>query len=121
MARERILVVDDEIETREVCQRLFKKKGYWVEFAEDGQRALEMMRDKHFEAVLADLRMPGMDGLTLLKRIKEKYPKTEVIIVTGYAATNTEVKAMRIGAYDYIGKPFDINDLTLAVKRCLKK
>jgi two-component system phosphate regulon sensor histidine kinase PhoR len=121
MPRERILVVDDEIETRDVCRRLFSKKGYAVKFAEDGQRALEMVRDNRFQVVLADLKMPGMDGLTLLKWIKEEYPKTEVIIITGYASINTAVNAMRIGAYDYIVKPFDINELNLVVGRCLQK
>jgi len=121
MAGERILVVDDEIETREVCGRLFSKKGYAVEFAEDGQRALEMVRDNRFQVVLADLKMPGMDGLTLLKWIKEEYPKTEVIMVTGYASINTAVNAMRIGAYDYIVKPFDIDELNLVIERCLQK
>jgi len=121
MAGERILVVDDEIETREVCKRVFSKKGYVVEFAEDGQRALEMVRDNRFQVVLADLKMPGMDGLTLLKWIKEEYSKTEVIMITGYASINTAVNAMRIGAYDYIVKPFDINELNLVVWRCLEK
>ena len=121
MAGERMLVVDDEIETREVCKRVFSKKGYVVEFAEDGQRALEMVRDNRFQVVLADLKMPGMDGLTLLKWIKEEYSKTEVIMITGYASINTAVNAMRIGAYDYIVKPFDINELNLVVWRCLEK
>jgi CheY-like chemotaxis protein len=119
--RERILVVDDEIETRDVCRRLFSKKGYAVKFPEDGKRALEMVRDNRFQVVLADLKMPGMDGPTLLKWIKEKYPKTEVIIITGYGSINTAVNAMRIGAYDYIVNPFDINELNLVVGRCLQK
>lgn len=121
MARERILIVDDEVETREVCKRVFSKKSYAVEFTEDGEKALEMMRKNHFEVVLADLVMPGMDGLTLLKWLKEEYPRTEVIIITGCATISTAVKAMRIGAYDYIAKPFDINELNLVVSRCLEK
>ncbi len=121
MARERILIVDDEIETRDVCKRLLSKKGYLVKFAEDGPTALKVIRDSYFQVVLADLKMPGIDGLTLLKRIKEERPRTEVIIITGYASINTAVKAMRIGAYDYIVKPFDINELALVVGRCLEK
>jgi signal transduction histidine kinase/FixJ family two-component response regulator len=121
MARERILIVDDEIETRDVCKRLLSKKGYSVKFAEDGRTALKVIRDNYFQVVLADLKMPGIDGLTLLKRIKEERPRTEVIIITGYASINTAVKAMRIGAYDYIVKPFDINELALVVGRCLEK
>lgn len=121
MARERILIVDDEIETRDVCKRLLSKKGYLVKFAEDGRTALKVIRDNYFQVVLADLKMPGIDGLTLLKRIKEERPRTEVIIITGYASINTAVKAMRIGAYDYIVKPFDINELALVVGRCLEK
>jgi len=121
MARERILIVDDEIETRDVCKRFLSKKGYSVKFAEDGRVALEMVRDNYFQVVLADLKMPGIDGLTLLKQIKEERPRTEVIIITGYASINTAVKAMRIGAYDYIVKPFDINELTLVISRCLEK
>jgi K+-sensing histidine kinase KdpD len=121
MAREKILIVDDEIETRQVCKRVFSKKNYSLEFAEDGRRALEMMEDNHFGVVLADLIMPGMGGLTVLERIKEEHPRTEVIIITGYANINTAVNAMRMGAYDYIAKPFDINQLVSVVGRCLEK
>jgi len=121
VARRKILVVDDEAETREVCRRVFNKKRYRVQFATDGQKALEIVRHDYFPVVLADLKMPGIDGLTLLKRIKEERPQTEVIIITGYGCINTVVEAMRIGAYDYIIKPFDIDELISVVDKCLEK
>jgi signal transduction histidine kinase len=121
MAAPRILVVDDEDAFRDMCVELFRDKGYDVSTATAGGEALEMIGDGNFQLVLSDLNLPGVDGITLLKEAKSKRPELEVILMTAYGGLESALEALRLGAYDYITKPFTNEVLTAIVGRCLEK
>lgn len=121
MVRERILVVDDEEETRSVCKRVLSKEAYLVEVAENGEKGLDTIQKGNFHLALIDLKMPGMDGIELLRQIRTNYKDVEVIIVTGHGSTESAIQAIRFGAYDYVTKPFDVSELSWTVKSCLEK
>ncbi len=110
----KVLVVDDEEIVRLSHMRTLAGQSCSVEAARGGEEALEKMRNDPADVVLMDLRMPGMDGLAALKTIKEKWPATEVVIITGYPSVVTAREAVRLGAFDYLAKPVD-PDKVLAV------
>jgi two-component system response regulator HydG len=116
-----ILVVDDEPSMRTTLSILLKRKGYQVSLAESGAEALQMLARGGYDMVLTDLMMEGIDGIELLRRIKEADPHAEVLIFTAYGTIASAVEAMRLGAYDYIGKPFDEEELLLKVARALER
>ncbi|MFP4055823.1 MAG: HD domain-containing phosphohydrolase [Candidatus Brocadiia bacterium] len=117
----RVLVVDDEEGVREVLARGLVARGLTCHTAADGHRAMAILGQQDHGVVLADIRMPGLDGLQLLERIKRQWPLTEVIIITGVFELESAVEAMRRGAYDYVTKPFDVNEVVFAVERALHK
>jgi len=101
----RVLVVDDEEVVRLGYRRVLSADGFRVMAAGDGREALDLMAGDRFDVVLLDLRMPGMDGLDVLQAIKERWPESEVVVVTGYPSIDTAKKAVKLGAYDYLAKP----------------
>ena len=101
----RVLVVDDEEVVRLGYRRVLSADGFRVMAAGDGHEALDLMAGDRFDVVLLDLRMPGMDGLDVLQAIKERWPESEVVVVTGYPSIDTAKKAVKLGAYDYLAKP----------------
>jgi len=103
--RIRVLVVDDEEVVRLGYRRVLSTDGFRVMAAGDGAEALDLMAGDRFDVVLLDLRMPGMDGLDVLRAIKERWPESEVVVVTGYPSIETAKEAVKLGAYDYIAKP----------------
>jgi DNA-binding NtrC family response regulator len=115
--RTRILVVDDEEIVRESLSAWLRKDGYGVEVADTGERALERAAAEPFHVLLADLKMPGMDGLQLLAEEKRHRPETVVVIMTAYATVDTAVGAMKDGAYDYLVKPFDPEELSQLLRK----
>jgi two-component system response regulator AtoC len=115
-----ILVVDDEEIVRGSLLDWLKEDGYQVEAVEDGFKALEKFRDRSWDIALIDLKMPKMDGLELLGKIKEMRPQTQVVIITAFATVNTAVQAIKIGAYDYLVKPFNPEELSLLIKRLVE-
>ncbi|HLD36356.1 MAG TPA: sigma-54 dependent transcriptional regulator [Planctomycetota bacterium] len=116
-----ILVVDDEESIRSACQQILSAAGYNVTVAENGLIGLAAAQKEAFDIAILDLNMPGMNGMDLLKKIKEDNPLTIVIIITGYATIESSVEAMRAGAYDFIPKPFTPIELKLMVERSLEK
>ena len=119
MSTGKILVVDDEDIVRTSCSRTLSPEGYDVRLAKNGAEGLKMASEERFDLVLTDLKMPDMDGIEVLRIIKEQWPETAVIIVTGYQTVDTAVKAIKLGAYDYIEKPFTPDALITAVKEAL--
>ncbi|MGB9858341.1 MAG: sigma-54-dependent transcriptional regulator [Moorellaceae bacterium] len=116
----RILVVDDEREVGVFFKRLFERKGYKVALALNGRQATAALRSFPFHVALVDLKLPDTDGLSLLQEIKSCQPGCEAIIMTGYSTTRTAVKAMQLGAYDYIEKPFeDISEIEVLIEKAL--
>ena len=101
----KILIVDDESVVRQAFVRILSSDRCIVEAVDNGAEALRKMRERPFDVVLLDLKMPGMDGMTVLRTIKENWPESEVIIVTGYAALQTAKESVALGAFDYMAKP----------------
>ena len=120
MAGERILVVDDEEINREFLQEALAHEGYEVEAVADGFTALERLKQQFFHVILSDLKMPQMSGVELLHQLKEITPATVGIIFTGYATIETAVQAVKAGAYDYVTKPFRIEEVLLLLQRALE-
>ena len=120
MSERSILIVDDELSVRSSLEEWFKEDGFRVEAAADGAAGLRAMERGPFDIVLLDLKMPGMDGITLQKRIREIDPQATIIILTAYASVETAVQALKLGAYDYVTKPVDPDDLANLVRNALK-
>jgi len=118
-AKANILIVDDELIVRDSLGKWFQEEGYDVKTAESAREALTEMSDRKFDLALLDIKMPGMDGVELQRRIKEVSPDTIVIIMTGYASVETAVAALKNGAYDYVAKPFDPDDIAHTVRNAL--
>ena len=116
-----ILIVDDEESVRDSLYNWFVEDGFRVECAENAKKALTMLESDQFDIVLADIKMPGMDGLEMLKRIKALKPDSVVIVMTAFATVDTAVKALKDGAYDYVTKPFDPDDLTHLIRNATKQ
>ncbi|MBI4395826.1 MAG: response regulator [Elusimicrobia bacterium] len=117
----RVLVVDDEIGFRELCADLLGEVGCMADSASNGQDALLMLEKEHYQAVLSDINMPIMDGISLLRLAKAKHPHMEIILMTAYGGLQTALDALRLGAYDYITKPFTRDVLLATMRRCLEK
>jgi DNA-binding NtrC family response regulator len=115
MAGEKILVVDDEEGMREFLTYMLEGESYEVSTATSGLEALEKVRHQEFALVLADIKMPGIDGLELLRRIKEIDEQAVVIVMTAYASLDTAIKAIKFDAYDYLVKPFADTDKVLSI------
>jgi signal transduction histidine kinase len=117
-----VLIVDDEKVVRHVCQLGLEKVGYAVELAENGLQAIEALhRRKDFDIILSDLKMPGLDGMSLLKTVKRDYPHIEVIIMTGFATIEGAIEAMKLGAYDFILKPLKTDQVRMVINKCAEK
>jgi DNA-binding NtrC family response regulator len=117
----KILIAEDEEITLKHLLSILQKEGYEVKGVGDGLNAMEKVEKEHFDALIADIKMPGLTGIELLEKIKEKHLETEVIIITGYGSISSAVEAMRKGARDYITKPFDLDELLLKVKQIYDK
>lgn len=112
----RILIAEDEDITRKHLLYALKKEGYEVVGARNGREALEYMEREHFDALITDVKMPEMSGIELLENVKENYAGVEVMIITGFGSIDSAVEAMKKGAYEYITKPFNLDELLLKVK-----
>ena len=117
----RILVVDDELSMREFLGILLEGEGYRVALAESAEEALRLMDGERFELVISDVSMPGLGGIELLARIKTQAPETAVLMITAFTTAEQAVEAMKLGAYDYIAKPFKVEEVKVLVRKALEK
>ena len=121
MPKEKILIVDDEKSIRDFLEIMLKKEGYKVASASSGEEALKLVNQINYDLVISDIRMKGMSGVELLKSIKEINPETVVLMVTAYASVDTAIDAMKAGAYDYIAKPFKIEEVKHIIRNALDR
>ena len=121
MTKDKILVADDEQSMREFLDIMLRKEGYKVSLASNGEEVSKLVDNDLFDLVLLDIRMPKLDGISALKKIKSNAPETVVIMITAYASADTAIKAMKEGAYDYITKPFKVEEIKLIIKNALEK
>jgi two-component system response regulator PilR (NtrC family) len=118
---EKILVVDDEQSLREVLSIMLKRAGYAVTSVSDGEEAIEQVQKEIFDLVITDLRMPKVDGMEVLRAVKSASPETVVLIITAFATADSAVEAMKQGAYDYLTKPFQVDEVQLIIRNALEK
>ena len=121
MADARVLVVDDEKSMRDLLAITLEKQHFEVTVADGGQAAIATLRREPFDVVITDLRMPTADGLQVLRAAKETSPESVVIVITAVGSTETAVEAMKLGAYDYITKPFKLDEINLIIRRALER
>jgi putative nucleotidyltransferase with HDIG domain len=117
----RIMVVDDEQVIRDVLSDFFTSENFVVESVSNGEDALKELESKHYDLVLTDMKMPGLSGIDLLRQIKERKLDTLVIIMTGFGTVDTAVEAMKMGAFDYINKPFKLDELIQVIRRAMNQ
>jgi len=117
----KVLIIDDDENIRDAVASKLESEGYSCKTAADGEAGLALARDKEYDVVITDLRMPGIDGFTLTEVVKTKYPTTGVIAVTGMADVDSAIRAMKIGADDFVTKPFNPEHLVMSVERTIEK
>lgn len=117
----RILVIDDERSIRNTLKEILEFEKYQVELAEDGFKALEMIKTTDFDVVLCDIKMPGIDGIEVLQKIEEIKPDTPVIMISGHGNIDTAVESIKKGAFDFIEKPLDLNRLLITLRNAMDK
>jgi two-component system NtrC family response regulator/two-component system response regulator HydG len=120
-ARGRVVVIDDEVNAAAALETLLREDGYEVARANEARGGLALLEQIDADVVLTDLRMPGMDGLELLQRVKDVRPQTMVVLMTAYGTVKTAVKAMKMGAEDYLGKPIDVEELEVVLQKVIEK
>ncbi|HEX6278194.1 MAG TPA: sigma-54 dependent transcriptional regulator, partial [Polyangiaceae bacterium] len=120
LEKKQILVVDDEPNLRRVLSAQLERDGYDVHTSEDGEQALALLRDHHIDLVITDLRMPRIDGMELLRRIAAFEEPAPVVMITAHGTVDTAVEALKTGAFDYITKPFDQDEVRTIVKKALR-
>jgi len=116
-----ILVMEDELSVAKGLEMVLSEEGYRVDLADTGRLAMEAFRQKRFDLLVADLRLPDIDGMEVIKQIKAEKPETEVIVITGYGTTATAVTAMKLGVHDFLPKPFTEGQIKMAIDDALKK
>ena len=121
MNKAKILVVDDEEIVLKSCRKILEKGGHQVSTAISGQQAFELLEKEPFDIVITDMKMPGIDGIEVLKRVRAKYPDIVVIMITGYSTVQSAVQAMKLGAFDYIPKPFTPDEVLIVVEKAMEK
>lgn len=117
--KNRILVVDDEDALRTVLSSELEGEGYQVASAADGEEAIKILGGQAFDLILLDIKMPKVDGFEVLKFVKQNQPKTKVIMLTGFADLKNAIESKKLGAEDFVSKPYDLVDLLTTVERVL--
>ena len=121
MKKIKIMLVDDEERYLQTTKKLIKKKGYEVSTAQSGKEALEKLKSQNIHVVILDVKMPGMDGNETLKTIKALYPLVEVIMLTGHGTMDSAIDGLKSGAFDYLVKPADIEEIIEKAKEAFDK
>ena len=121
MSQESILIVDDDEKIREFLSDILKEEGYEITTAEDGEKAIDLLKNRNFQLVLTDLKMPKVNGLEVIREYQSLYPHGAGIVITGYGSIESAVEAMKVGAYDYVTKPFKIDEIKIVIKRAIKQ
>src|SRR5579862_5554988 len=116
----RILIADDHDALRRGLARALAAAGHEVEEAPNGNQAIERLHEGHFDVVLSDLKMGGSDGFDVLRTTKTLHPSTAVILMTAFGSVHTAVEAMKIGAFDYVQKPFEIEEMELKIEKAIE-
>ena len=117
----KLLIVDDDIDLLSILGDIFKKENHAVSLCSDGLEAIQRCQSDFFDLVITDIMLPGASGIDILREAKRNRPETMVILITGYASLETAINAIREGAYDYITKPFKLEQIKLVVKNALEK
>src|SRR4029077_11750038 len=118
--RKQVLIVDDEPNLRRILSAQLTRDGYDVLTAEDGEQGLHLLREHHIDLVITDLKMPKVDGMTLLRRALEEEPELPIILITAHGTIDTAVEALKLGAFDFVTKPFDKDEVRQIVGKALK-
>ena len=116
-----ILVMEDDLNVAKGLEMVLSEEGYSVNLAGTGELAMEAFRQKRFDLLVADLRLPDIDGMEVIKQVKEAKPETEVIVITGYGTTATAVEAMKLGVHDFLPKPFTEDQIKKAIDEALQE
>ena len=116
-----ILVMEDDVSVARGLEMVLSEEGYTVNLAGTGELALEAFKQKRYDLLVADLRLPDMDGMEVIKRVKAEEPETEVIVITGYGTAATAVEAMKLGAHDFLPKPFTEEQIKESIDDALKE
>lgn len=116
----KILVVDDEESIREFLEIMLRKEGYEITLAEDGQKAKDLLQKKSFDMIISDLQMPNVTGIELLKYVRQDFPEIIFMMITAFGTAETAVEAMKMGAYDYLTKPFKIDEVRINISNALR-
>ena len=117
----KILIVDDEVNLLQSLGDVLRSKGFMVGTARNGLEALDKLKERFFDLIIADLKMPRMGGMELLKVVRERYPQAAVVILTGYGTVKSAVDAIKRGAYDYLVKPFVPDEILLIIQRVVQE
>jgi two-component system response regulator AtoC len=118
--KKQILLADDEVNLRRVVSAQLTRNGYDVHVVENGQAAIDMLREHHIDVVITDLKMPQVDGMGLLRHLNEHYPSIPVIMITAHGSVDTAVEALKLGAFDYVTKPFDKEEFRHVIAKAAK-
>ncbi len=116
-----ILVVDDEESMRQFLEIALSKAGHRITVAESGRRAIDLVEKQAFDLVISDIKMPDMSGVEVLRHVTDTDPRIPVVMITAYASAETAVEALRLGAYDYLTKPFNLEELKVNIENALEK
>ncbi|MBZ0157416.1 MAG: response regulator [Alphaproteobacteria bacterium] len=121
MNKGKVLIIDDEEIVRISCRRILVPEGYDVETVKSAVEGFALLAGGRFDVVLTDLKMPDIDGIEVLRRVKKEWPEVEVIVITGYQTINTAVQAIKLGAFDYLEKPFTPDGIVSAIERAMEQ
>ncbi|MFO0751972.1 MAG: response regulator [Thermodesulfovibrionales bacterium] len=121
MNKGKVLIIDDEEIVRISCRRILVPEGYAVETVKSAEEGFALLAGERFDIVLTDLKMPDVDGIEVLRRVKKDWPEVEVIMITGYQTINTAVQAIKLGAFDYLEKPFTPDGIVSAIERAMEQ